>query len=81
VQAKLWKVICQLAQKLNIRIFVTTHSRDTIGALQQVAFADGYAEDIRVLKLKFSPKTRRIKPAEFEIGNVKLALEQGIEIR
>ncbi len=39
VQAKLWELVYRLAEKLNIQIFATTHSRDTLWALQQVALA------------------------------------------
>ncbi len=81
VQAELWKIIFRIAKKLNIQIFATTHSRDTIAALQKVAFLEGFEKDTTVIKLKSLPKTGMIKAVELDIDNVKSALEQGIEIR
>ncbi|GBC64023.1 ATPase [Desulfonema ishimotonii] len=81
VQAELWKIIFHLSHKLNIQIFATTHSRDTLWALQKVALSEGYQEDTRVIKLKHSAKKQTIKAVELDIENVKDVLEQGLEIR
>jgi AAA15 family ATPase/GTPase len=36
VQEKLWKIIFELAEKLDVQVFATTHSNDCIAAFQQV---------------------------------------------
>jgi len=81
VQVELWKIIYHLAYKLNIQIFATTHSRDTIWSLQQVALSQGHEDDTRVIKLKHLPKSQNIKAVEVDIKEVKQVLEQGLEIR
>ncbi|MDM8537865.1 AAA family ATPase, partial [Desulfobacterales bacterium HSG17] len=81
VQVELWKIIYHLSYKLNIQIFATTHSRDTLWALQQVALSQGYENDTRVIKLKHMPKTQNIKAVEVDINEVKQVMEQGLEIR
>jgi len=82
VQAELWKIIFCLAYKLNIQIFTTTHSRDTLWALQQVALSkEEYRNDTQVIKLKAVPKTGIIKAVESSIADVRETLEMGLEIR
>ncbi|MGE0085885.1 MAG: ATP/GTP-binding protein [Desulfococcaceae bacterium] len=82
VQAELWKIIFCLAYKLNIQIFATTHSRDTLWALQQVALSkEEYRNDTQVIKLKSVPKKGIIKAVESSIADVRETLEMGLEIR
>ena len=82
VQAELWKIIFDMAYKLNIQIFATTHSRDTLWALQQVALSkEEYKNDTQVIKLKSVPKKGIIKAVESNIADVKETLEMGLEIR
>lgn len=81
VQAELWKLICQLSEKLNIQIFVATHSRDIIWTLQQAVLAEGHVQEARVIKLLLLPRKQKSKAVEIDIENVKLALEQEVEIR
>ncbi len=81
VQVELWKIIYRLSEKLNVQIFVTTHSRDTIWALQQVAVSEGQENNTRIIKLLSSPKKQIIKAVELDIEDVKSALGQRLEIR
>ncbi|QTA82804.1 AAA ATPase-like domain-containing protein [Desulfonema limicola] len=81
VQLELWKIIYHLAYKLNIQIFATTHSRDTLWAFQQAALSQGHEDDTRVIKLKHLPKRQNIKAVEVDIKEVKQIMEQGLEIR
>ncbi|MDM8551231.1 AAA family ATPase [Desulfobacterales bacterium HSG2] len=81
VQAELWEFIYLMAEKFNVQIFASTHSRDTLWALQQVALSKGAEEETSIIKLLPLPKKRKIKAVEVDIENVKLALEQELEIR
>jgi len=81
VQAELWKLICQLSEKLNIQIFVATHSRDIIWTLQQAVLAEGHEQETRVIKLKELHRKQMFKAVTLEIEDVKLVLEQNFEIR
>ena len=50
VQEKLWEVIFELAEQLNIQVFATTHSNDTIQAFTKIANekqSDGYLIKLR----------------------------------
>lgn len=80
VQTELWKIVFHLAELLNIQVFATTHSRDTIWALQRVAIDEKRSEDARIIKLKRG-KNERIRALEMDVENVKDALEQDLEIR
>ena len=81
VQAELWKLICRLSEKLNIQIFVATHSRDIIWTLQQAVLAVGHEEETSVIKLKELHRKQMFKAVTLEIEDVKLVLEQNFEIR
>jgi len=81
VQAELWEFIYLMAEKFNVQIFASTHSRDTLWALQQVALSKGAEDETSIIKLLPLPKKRKIKAVEVDVENVKLALEQELEIR
>ncbi len=52
VQEKLWEIIFQLAKKLNIQVFATTHSNDTIDAFSEVATTNPSYADAQLIKLR-----------------------------
>jgi AAA15 family ATPase/GTPase len=79
VQAALWKMIFQLSVKLNIQIFATTHSLDTLYALQETAKTDD--ADVAVIKLQKFPKKNKIKAVQFQTEDIMIAVEQNIEVR
>ena len=37
VQPDVWRMIFQLSKKLNVQVFATTHSKDTVHAFQKAA--------------------------------------------
>jgi hypothetical protein len=51
----------KLSHKLNIQIFATTHSLDTLWAFQEIAKND----DAAVIKLQSLPKKNKIKAVNF----------------
>jgi AAA15 family ATPase/GTPase len=52
VQEKLWEVIFYLAQRLNIQVFATTHSSDTIHAFTHIANAKPENKDAQLIQLR-----------------------------
>ena len=81
VQEDLWKILMELSQRLNIQIFATSHSRDTLWALQRAANLQNKSGEICVLKLLKGRKSGKIKSNIFAVDDVAIALEQDIEIR
>ena len=79
VQATLWKMIFQLSIKLNIQIFATTHSLDTVSAFQEIAKDD--EADVAIIKLQSFPKKNKIKAVHFKTEDIMIAVEQNIEVR
>ena len=49
--AKLWEIVFYLANKLNVQVFATTHSQDTIKTFQAVANSKAEYEDAILVKL------------------------------
>jgi AAA15 family ATPase/GTPase len=79
VQAALWQMIFQLSLQLNIQIFATTHSLDTLHALQQITKPDD--SNVAVIKLQSFPKKNKIKAVHFKTQDIMIAVEQNIEVR
>lgn len=81
VQLELWRIIFYLSDKLNIQIFASTHSRDTLWALEKAAIKGHFEKQVQVVKLKKSPKNGHIRALSLGVEDIKLALEQDLEIR
>lgn len=79
VQMAFWKMIFQLSQKLNIQIFATTHSLDTLTAFQEIAKSENYNNEAAVIKLQ--SKKNKIKAIHFKVQDIMIAVEQNIEVR
>lgn len=52
VQEKLWEIIFYLAERLNIQVFATTHSNDTIKAFGEVANSKPDHNDAQLIQLR-----------------------------
>ena len=52
VQEKLWEIIFYLAERLNIQVFATTHSNDTIKAFGEVANRNPAYRDAQLIQLR-----------------------------
>ncbi|GAK53508.1 Gll3079 protein [Candidatus Moduliflexus flocculans] len=81
IHQQIWELIFDLATQLNVQVFATTHSNDTIEALERAASLKKYEENIKLIKLKSVPKTGRIKPVELDSRSLKSLIEQDIEVR
>lgn len=79
VQEKLWTIIFELSRKLNIQIFVTTHSNDCIKGFVSVLNDATNSTDGKLIRL--DNKNGMIKQVEFDAKELKIATDRDIEIR
>ena len=79
VQEQLWNVIFNLAQKLNVQIFVTTHSEDCISGFENILNSPNNSLDGKLIRLDNDNGT--IKQIEFNANELKIANDQNIETR
>lgn len=79
VQESLWEVIFATAYKLNLQVFVTTHSNDCINAFSRVMERFPEYSDGRMIRL--DNKNGEISAKEFEASKLQIADENGIELR
>jgi AAA15 family ATPase/GTPase len=79
VQEKLWKIIFNLSSKLNIQVFVTTHSEDCISGFENILNSPNNNLDGKLIRL--DNINGKIKEVEFNKEELKIATDQDIEIR
>lgn len=78
VLPSLWQIIFQLAQRLNIQVFATSHSKDCIQAFQQVANADKQTEGMLI---RLENKKGEIVATLFDERELSIATREQIEVR
>jgi AAA15 family ATPase/GTPase len=79
VQKKLWEIVFNLSQTLNVQVFATTHSGDCIAGFEEVV---NQSENFSLGKLiRLESKNGNIKQVEFEAGELKIAGQFNIETR
>ena len=81
VQVDLWRMIFHLSKKLNIQVFASSHSRDTLWALQKAADLQNMRDEMSVIKLNKGRKTGNITAEVFPPDEILVALEEDIELR
>lgn len=75
-QADMWRMVKQAAEELDVQVFATTHSRDCIEALAQIARPDvTTGSEVTIQRIEGE---RAVAYSEREIV---LAAERGIEVR
>ncbi|MCD8179640.1 MAG: AAA family ATPase [Tannerellaceae bacterium] len=79
IQEKLWEIIFKLAKKLNIQVFVTTHSEDCISGFQKVLNRPESSVSGKLIRLE--NKNGAVREVEFSAEELKNADELDIEIR
>lgn len=79
VQEKLWNIIFNLAQKLNIQVFATTHSEDCIYGFEQVLNKEDKQANGKLIRLDVINGV--IRQVEFNANELKIANNQAIETR
>ncbi|MDR2099341.1 MAG: AAA family ATPase [Campylobacteraceae bacterium] len=78
VQKKLWKTIFELAKKLNVQVFATTHSSDCIDSFGAVL---NDINDASGKLIRLENNNNGIECIEFNANELKIASERNIEIR
>jgi AAA15 family ATPase/GTPase len=79
VQEKMWKIIFDLSNTLNVQVFATTHSEDCISGFQRVLNNSDNSQSGKLIRL--DNNCGNIKPVEYSSGELKIANEQDIETR
>lgn len=79
VQEKLWEIIFKLSQKLNVQVFVTTHSEDCIVGFETILNNPDNSLEGKLIRLENI--NGKIKQVEFDAKELKIATDNDIEIR
>jgi len=79
VQEHLWNIIFKLSQKLNVQVFITTHSEDCISGFETVLNSTNNTFDGKLIRLDNENGT--IKQVEFNASELKIASDHNIETR
>jgi AAA15 family ATPase/GTPase len=79
VQEQLWNIIFKLAQRLNIQVFVTTHSDDCIKGFEHILNSSDHSHHGKLIRL--DNENGIIKQVEFDAKELQIANDQNIEIR
>jgi len=78
VQHKVWELVFEVARRLNIQVFATTHSWDCITAFQEAAKEDEQDEGVLI---RLVEKKGRIIADLFDEGDLSVVSREGIEVR
>jgi len=78
VQVELWQLVFQLAKRLNVQVFATTHSDDCVRAFQYVAHE---SMDIEAEFIRLEIWQGLSKAIVFDEDRLTTAIEGQIEIR
>ncbi len=77
VQPDLWRLVFEMATRLNVQVFATTHSYDCIKAFEEAARE---SEEEGVL-VRLARKGDRTLVGEFDERELEIAVEGEIEVR
>jgi hypothetical protein len=77
VQPDLWRLVFEMATRLKVQVFATTHSYDCVKAFEEAAREN---EEEGVL-VRLARKGDRTLVGEFDEGELKIAVEGEIEVR
>ena len=78
VQPELWRFIFQVARRLNVQVFATTHSWDCIEAFQKAAGVDQEDEG---LLIRLESKKGEITAMLYDKQELGIATREQIEVR
>ena len=80
VQEKLWEIIFYLAEKLNIQVFATTHSSDTIQAFTSILAKQSNPDEAgKAIRLQIYNNT--VRAVDYSPEELETAAEYNIEVR
>lgn len=78
IQDKLWKIIFEIAEKLNIQVFATTHSNDSINAFAKVLEQN---DQLDGALFRLERKKESVIANPFSKEEITVAANQGINLR
>ncbi len=78
IQKNFWHMILQTAYKNNIQVLATTHSWDCTRGFEQAAIEDNNSEGLLIRLDRHGEEVRAVPYSE---KGLKVAIEQGIEVR
>jgi AAA15 family ATPase/GTPase len=82
IQPKVWEIIFTYAHKLNVQVFITTHSRDCIQTFAAVAESKKtFTEMANYIRLQRGRVTNNIVHVPYEVDTLDAALKLNIETR
>jgi AAA15 family ATPase/GTPase len=79
VQEKLWDIIFNLSERLNVQVFVTTHSEDCISGFERVL--NSPKNDLKGKLIRLDNVGGEIIQVDFDANELKIATTQNIETR
>ena len=78
VQTDLWRLILQVARRLNIQVFATSHSWDSINAFQVAAREDDEADGVL---LRLESRAGAVRSVPFDESELEIATREHMEVR
>jgi predicted ATPase len=78
VQLEVWKLIFEVARRLNVQVFATTHNWDCIQAFQKAAAADQQSESMLI---RLENKAGRVVTTSFDKRKLTIVTQNDIEVR
>ena len=78
VQRDFWNMVLQSAHRDNVQVLATTHSWDCIKGFARAAVEN---EDVEGVLVRLDRDDGRIRAVEYEESELKVAADQGIEVR
>jgi ABC-type branched-subunit amino acid transport system ATPase component len=78
VQLEVWKLIFEVARRLNVQVFATTHNWDCIEAFQEAAAADQQSEGMLI---RLENKAGRMVTTLFDEDELAIVTREQIEVR
>jgi AAA domain, putative AbiEii toxin, Type IV TA system len=79
VQTDMWRLVLETAKRLNVQVFATTHSWDSISAFQSALEA---MEDPTIGKLiRLDARGEKLRAVEYKAEELEIAVSHGIEVR
>jgi AAA15 family ATPase/GTPase len=79
VQEKLWEIIFSLSEKLNIQVFATTHSEDSILGFESILNDKETQLEGKLIRLELT--NGFVRQVEFNADELKIASDGNIETR
>lgn len=78
VQPDIWRLVFEVARRLNVQVFATTHSWDCLTAFQEAAKADEQDEGVLI---RLTEKRGQIVADLFDEDELNIVAREGIEVR